>query len=38
MIYYIVIGVASLLLVAFGLSAYTKAPPDMAYIISGMHK
>jgi len=25
-------------LVVFALFAYTKAPPDMAYIISGMHK
>ena len=38
MITYIVAGVVLVLLVVFALFAYTKAPPDMAYIISGMHK
>lgn len=35
---YIAIGVVVVLLLAFAACAYTKAPPDMAYIISGMHK
>lgn len=38
---YITIGVIVLLVLlvlGFAISAYTKAPPDMAYIISGMHK
>lgn len=38
---YITIGVIVLLVLlvlGFALSAYTKAPPDIAYIISGMHK
>ena len=38
MITYIAAGVVLVLLVVFALFAYTKAPPDMAYIISGMHK
>lgn len=38
MVMYIAAGVALILLVIFALFAYTKAPPDMAYIISGMHK
>ena len=38
MVTYIAAGVVLVLLVIFALFAYTKAPPDMAYIISGMHK
>ena len=38
MMTYIAAGVVLVLLVVFALFAYTKAPPDMAYIISGMHK
>ena len=34
----IVLPVIVVLLVLFGMAGYTKAPPDMAYIISGLRK
>lgn len=34
----IIVGVIAVLVVMFLLMGYVKAPPDIAYIISGMHK
>lgn len=36
--YVIPIAIAVLLLIILALSGYVKAPPDMAYIISGLHR
>ena len=38
MIPYIIIGAVVLILILFFASGYLKAPPDTAYIISGLGK